>query len=94
MKVPKEIMEKAKEYVDLKRKTKKLYKDIERWINDVGGTYVSDIFISDSPCGYAQSDGEHYFPYRAGESGDSFEGVYYHQSEEDSGIYLAYNYWC
>lgn len=96
MKIPKDLADKARRYEKLQLECTALCKELTEWFNENGadGVYISAIFTCDEPCGeYQHSDGEWCDQSSVGDSGDSFEGNYYHQVEDDSS-FVGYSYWC
>lgn len=96
MKVPKEIAEKARAYQEAMKVANKAYEEVTEWLNentDADGVYIDDLFVTDTPTGKEQYDGEYCDQHSTGWSGDSFAGKYYHPIE-GSDLYLGYSYEC
>lgn len=92
MKVPKEIADKVKIYLD----GMKAFGEVVEWLNentDSDGVYINDLFIVDEPTGHEQNDGEYCDQHSVGWCEDSFAGRYYHPIE-GSHEYLGYYYDC
>lgn len=95
MRILSEIAEKVAEYEVAHQRAERLFNEVIKWLNDAGadGVSITSIFLAEEPNGEDQGDGEYCDQYSVGDSGDSFEGNYYHQIEE-SDKYIGYGYWC
>lgn len=95
MKVPKEIADKVKFYIEYKDIAKKNYDEVCKWLvdnTDAEDVCITDLFITDEPEGIKQYDDE-YCNQWTGFEVDDYHGNYYHQIE-DSDEYVGYTYWC
>lgn len=95
MNAPKEIADKVIAYEKASKEADKLFKEVADWLNKNGadGVYIEGIFISNKAFGQKQVEGEYCDQSSVGESGDSFQGTYFHQID-GSKKYVAYKYWC
>lgn len=99
MTIPKEIIEKMKQ-------ANSLMLEVDKWLDeniDVEGTKHnhrrystnewnhSDYYqFTDEPNGKEQCDGEYCDQWSVGESGDSFEGIYYYPTEGGEYFYFEF----
>lgn len=96
MKVPQEIADKVKVFNEAMEVADKAYDEVTAWLRaNTGADCVSieDLFITNTPTGTEQNDGEYCDQTAVGWSGDSFSGCYYHPIE-GSDKYLGYSYEC
>lgn len=96
MNVPKAIADKAQAYIDHMKEAVKNYNEVKDWLNEnteSSGVYITDLFLTDTPTGNPQGEGEYCDQSAVGWTGDSFAGKYYHPIE-GSKQYLGYDYEC
>lgn len=96
MKVPQEIAEKVTAYQDATKVARKAFAEVTAWLNEnteADGVYVDDLFITETPTGDEQGEGEYCDQHSVGWCEDSFAGKYYHPIE-GSDKYLGYSYSC
>ena len=93
MKIPREIAEKVKRYIELSDESQKLYRDVVKWLNENTGAdavYITSLFITQEPTGRLQ-DGDEYCEQWSGFLEDDYAGNYYHQIE-GTNEYVGYSY--
>lgn len=96
MKIPKEIADKVKCYMEHDKIAKKNYSEVCKWLKDntcADGVDIEDMFITDKPSGTKQDDESEYCQQWNGYCEDDYHGNYYHQIEE-SNEYVGYTYCC
>lgn len=95
MKIPKEIADKAKYYVEHDKIAKENYDEVYKWLKDntdIDYVEVQDIFITDKPQGDKQDEDE-YCQQWTRYCEDDYCGNYYY-GIEDSDEYFGYSYEC
>lgn len=93
MKIPREIAEKVKRYIELSDESQKLYRDVVEWLNGNTGAdvvYITSLFIAQEPKGKLQEEDE-YCEQWSGILEDDYSGNYYHQIE-GTNEYVGYSY--
>ena len=96
MNVPKEIAERAEAYAHAIKIANEAYETVEAWLKEnteADAVFITDLFVTDTPSGTPQGDGEYCSQSAVGWSGDSFAGTYYHPIEGCK-LYLGYHYEC
>lgn len=72
------------------------FKEVVDWLNEntaSDSVYIDNLFITDTPTGKEQGEGEYCDQHSVGWCGDSFAGNYFHPIE-GSDLYLGYTYEC
>lgn len=95
MKIPQEIAEKVRQYIEHNKLAKANFADVENWLKEntiAEGVGIEEIFITDKPTGSKQF-GDEYCEQWTVYCEDDYRGNYYHQIE-NSDEYVGYYYEC
>ena len=94
MKVSRELADKVKRYKELKKEAENLWEEVTKWFYENTGAdavYIENLFITDTPTGQEQEEGEYWDQWNCGWAEDAFAGNYYHPIE-GSHEYVGYRY--
>ena len=92
-KCKKEIADKVEQYQALRQQADNLYNEIQDYFFnelDADEWYFGEPFITDSPKGEYQDEGEWCEQYQIGE--DDYTGNYYHAVEGEENKYVGYSF--
>ena len=93
MKIPKELGDKVKLYVEAHKEANRLYNEVVDWLKENTGAdavEVEDLFITKKPTGHLQEKDEYCEQHR-GWCEDDYYGYYYHQIE-GTDEYVGYHF--